>query len=180
MQQRHSLTWAFGYRPIGGCMALLLCISVGWAGQASADQPDNELAIPASVSATPFSSEREAVIWRRETFKDIESLLRQLRFDLVNNQDIEAAQPRLRELQEKASGANLLPAFIAGTHGNGSDARDSIWEEWDDFSGGFTDLEKSIADLIEVAEQNDPRATAQALAAVGASCKSCHRSYRYD
>ena len=180
MQQRHFQTRAFGYRPLSSCMALLLCMSFGWAGQASAGQPDSALAMPSSVSATPFASDQEAVIWRREEFKDIESLLRQLRFDLVNNQDAEAAEPRLRELQEKASGANLLPAFIEGTHGSGSDARASIWEEWDDFTSGFDDLEKRITHLTEVAEQNDPRTTAQAFAAVGASCKSCHRAYRYD
>ncbi|BBI61934.1 hypothetical protein HSBAA_32400 [Vreelandella sulfidaeris] len=103
-----------------------------------------------------------------------------MRFDLVNNQDLEAAAPRLTELQERASAQRLLPAFIAGTHGGGSDARASIWEEWDKFAGGFDDLEDKIANLIDVAEQENPRNTARALSEVGKSCKSCHRAYRYD
>lgn len=88
--------------------------------------------------------------------------------------------PRLLELQERASAQRLLPAFIEGTHGSGSEARASIWEEWEDFGAGFTDLEGKIANLIEVAEQENTRDTARALSEVGASCKSCHRTYRYD
>ncbi|BBI51231.1 hypothetical protein HORIV_36520 [Vreelandella olivaria] len=174
MQQRYHLQWASPRSATASVLALLLSMPLAWAGDAS------DLAMPQAVSDTPFASEREAVIWRREELKDIESLVRQLRFDLINNQDIEAAMPRLLELQERASAQRLLPAFIAGTHGSGSEARASIWEEWDQFATGFSDLEDKIANLIEVAEQQDPRDTARALSEVGASCKSCHRAYRYD
>ena len=88
--------------------------------------------------------------------------------------------PRLLKLQERASADRLLPAFIEGTHGSGSEARASIWEEWGEFAAGFSDLEDKIANLIDVAEQEDTRNTARALSEVGASCKSCHRAYRYD
>lgn len=175
MQQRHHLKWASSHGAIASAMALMLCTPLAWAGEEA-----SVLTMPQAVSDTPFASEREAVIWRREELKDIESLVRQLRFDLINNQDMEAATPRLSELQERASAQRLLPAFIAGTHGSGSEARASIWEEWDEFAAGFTDLEGKIANLIDVAEQQNPRDTARALSEVGASCKSCHRSYRYD
>ncbi|CEP36177.1 MULTISPECIES: cytochrome c [unclassified Halomonas] len=175
MQQRHRLKRASGHAAVGSALALLICTPLAWAGEEL-----NALAMPQAVSDTPFASEREAVIWRREELKDIESLVRQLRFDLVNNQDFEVATPRLMELQERASAEHLLPAFINGTHGSGSEARASIWEEWDQFAAGFTDLEDKIANLIDVAEQQNPRDTASALSEVGASCKSCHRTYRYD
>lgn len=175
MQQRYHLQWASTRSAAACVLALILSMPL-----ASAGDEAGELAMPQAVSDTPFASEREAVIWRREELKDIESLVRQLRFDLINNQDMEAAMPRLLELQERASGQRLLPAFIAGTHGSGSEARASIWEEWDQFAAGFSDLEDKIANLIEVAEQQDPRDTARALSEVGASCKSCHRAYRYD
>ncbi len=155
-------------------LALLLCAPITWATD------DTTPAMPHSIDNTSFTSEREAVVWRREELKDIESLVRQLRFDLVNNQDAGEAAPRLLELQERASANNLLPAFIAGTHGTGSEARASIWEEWDDFAAGFVDLEGKVATLIEAANQEDYRAAARALSEVGASCKSCHRAYRYD
>ncbi|OWV28154.1 c-type cytochrome [Halomonas campaniensis] len=175
MQQRYHLQWASPRSATASVLALILSMPLAWAGDEASD-----LAMPQAVSDTPFANEREAVIWRREELKDIESLVRQLRFDLINNQDIEAATPRLLELQERASAQRLLPAFIEGTHGSGSEARASIWEEWDQFTDGFTDLEDKIANLIEVAEQQDPRDTARALSEVGASCKSCHRAYRYD
>ena len=66
-------------------------------------------AMPQSVDETPFASEREAVIWRQDELKDLERLLRQLRFDLVNNQDAQGAAPRLAELQEKATQAHFFP-----------------------------------------------------------------------
>ncbi|MYL24042.1 cytochrome c [Halomonas alkaliantarctica] len=137
-------------------------------------------AAPAHVDETRFSSEREAVMWRQQELKDIESLMRQLRFDLVNNQDAQSAKPRLKELKERASADNLMPAFIADTHGPGSDARPKLWEEWERFGAGFHDMEQHIDSLIEAANAGEYRAAAKALSDTGRSCKSCHRQYRYD
>lgn len=156
-------------------VALLGLFSTG----VNAEQPTTP-AMPQSAADTPFASDREAVIWRQNELKDLERLLRQLRFDLVNNQDARGAAPRLAELQEKATQAHFLPAFIAGTHGRGSDAKPDIWEEWDEFAAGFTDLEEKVSILIEAAEQEDYRAATRAFSDVGLSCRSCHRAYRYD
>lgn len=156
-------------------VALLGLFSTG----VNAEQPTTP-AMPQSAADTPFASDREAVIWRQDELKDLERLLRQLRFDLVNNQDARGAAPRLAELQEKATQAHFLPAFIAGTHGPGSDAKPDIWEEWDEFSAGFTDLEEKVSILVEAAEQEDYRAATRAFSDVGLSCRSCHRAYRYD
>ncbi|MDK9687257.1 MULTISPECIES: cytochrome c [unclassified Halomonas] len=156
-------------------VALLGLFSTG----VNAEQPTTP-AMPQSAADTPFASDREAVIWRQDELKDLERLLRQLRFDLVNNQDARGAAPRLAELQEKATQAHFLPAFIAGTHGPGSDAKPDIWEEWDEFAAGFTDLEEKVSILVEAAEQEDYRAATRAFSDVGLSCRSCHRAYRYD
>lgn len=136
--------------------------------------------MPQSVEETPFASEREAVMWRQDELKDLERLVRQLRFDLVNNRDARGAAPRLAELKERATQTHFLPAFISGTHGRGSDARPQIWDEWDEFAAGFTDLEQKVEALIEAAEREDYRAATQMLSEVGLSCRSCHRAYRYD
>ncbi|TVP48011.1 MAG: cytochrome c [Halomonas sp.] len=154
---------------------LLIASPLAWAG----DSVDAVFTMPQSVSDTPFSSERDAVVWRREELKEIESLVRQLRFDLVNNQDAEAAAPRLAELQERASAEHLLPAFIEGTHGSGSEARPSIWAEWDNFTAGFNDLESHVNALVEAAHGEDYRGAARALSDVATTCRSCHRVYRY-
>jgi cytochrome c556 len=126
-----------------------------------------------------FEDPREAVTWRREEFKGIERLVRQLRFDLVNNQDARGAAPRLAELAEVASGAHLLPAFIEGSHGRGSEARARIWEEWEQFEAGFTAVEERVAALREAAEAEDYRLATRELSDLSLTCRSCHRRYRY-
>lgn len=161
---------------LASVLTLLFIAPLSW----GSDKATPALTMPQSVSDTPFSSEREAVVWRREELKDIESLVRQLRFDLVNNQDADAAAPRLVELQERANAQHLLPAFIAGTHGSGSEARPAIWEEWDEFSAGFADLESKVSNLVEATHQEDYRGAARALSDVATSCRSCHRAYRFN
>lgn len=138
------------------------------------------LAEPTADESTPrFEEPRHAVTWRREELKDIERLVRQLRFDLVNNRDARGAEPRLEELAERASGENLLPAFIEGSHGGGSEARPRIWEEWQAFEAGFADLEARVAALREAAEAEDYRLATRELSDLSLSCRSCHRRYRY-
>lgn len=153
--------------------AIVFATTVAYADSQSTSAPKH-------VDETRFASEREAVMWRQQELKDIERLVRQLRFDLVNNRDARGAAPRLEELKERASGDNILPAFIVGTHGRGSDARPDIWEEWSRFEAGFYDMEQHIDTLIDAAKAEEYRAATKALSDVGLSCRSCHRQYRYD
>ncbi|CAM3972565.1 cytochrome c [Vreelandella rituensis] len=157
-----------------------LLASILGLGQVAADSTAAVPEMPQHADETRFTDDREAVMWRQEELKDIESLIRQLRFDLVNNQDASVAIPRLEELAKRASADNLLPAFIEGTHGRGSEAHPSIWEEWEEFAAGFDHLEARIDDLIEAANAEDYSNAARAISDVGKSCKSCHRAYRYD
>lgn len=126
-----------------------------------------------------FESPREAVTWRRDELKEIERLVRQLRFDLVNNRDARGAAPRLAELAERARGEHLLPAFIEGSHGRGSDARARIWDEWEQFSEGFDALEARVAALTEAAEAEDYRLATREFSELSLSCRSCHRRYKH-
>ena len=154
----------------------LVCVGA-WPTSATAD--DGWSSPPVSADETPFVDQREAVSWRREEFKEIETLLRQLRFDIVNQRDLSQAGPRLETLQQRASANNMLPAFIEGSHGAGSDARPDIWEEWDQYRDGFSRLEGSITSLRDAVANDDLAAAAKGISDVGASCKSCHRGYRY-
>ncbi|WP_253451901.1 cytochrome c [Halomonas sp. Y3] len=153
-------------------MAVLAAGSIlALAGPLQAESPNGEGPL--------FENPREAVTWRREELKSIERLVRQLRFDLVNNRDARGAEPRLAELAERASGESLLPAFIEGSHGRGSEARPLIWEEWEAFEAGFADLEARVAALREAAEAEDYRLATRELSDLSLSCRSCHRRYRY-
>ncbi|MFO7648142.1 cytochrome c [Halomonas sp. 3H] len=136
-------------------------------------------AATANGSAPAFEEPRQAVTWRREELKEIERLVRQLRFDLVNNRDARGAAPRLEELAERASGDHLRPAFIEGSHGRGSEARARIWEEWEAFSEGFDALETRVEALRAAAEAEDYAAATRELSDLSLTCRSCHRRYRY-
>ncbi|MGJ7461740.1 cytochrome c [Halomonas sp. MA07-2] len=150
---------------------MALGLALGVAGPLQAETPADEGPL--------FEDPRHAVTWRREELKGIERLVRQLRFDLVNNRDAQGAAPRLEELAELASGAHLLPAFIEGSHGRGSEARARIWEEWEEFEAGFAALEERVSALRDAAEAEDYRLATRELSDLSLTCRSCHRRYRY-
>ncbi|MBE0489034.1 MAG: cytochrome c [Halomonas sp.] len=150
---------------------MALGLALGAAGPLQAEMPADE--------GPHFQDPRHAVTWRREELKGIERLVRQLRFDLVNNRDARGAEPRLEELAALASGAHLLPAFIEGSHGRGSEARARIWEEWEEFEAGFAALEERVSALREAAEAEDYPLATRELSDLSLTCRSCHRRYRY-
>jgi cytochrome c556 len=57
-----------------------------------------------------------------------------------------------------------------------TEAKDGIWDNWDDFSGHFADLQKAAMQLADAA--GDKAAMGEALGAVGKTCKGCHSDYR--
>lgn len=173
-----SLCLLPGHITLLACTAVIMAFSLGAvSSQASADE--RWPSPPASADDTPFADQREAVIWRQDTFKETKTLVRQLRFDIVNQRDLSAAGPRIETLRQMVSADNMLPAFIEGSHGPGSDAKPEIWEEWDRYREGFKRLDGEIATLMKAVKNENLRAAAKGLSEVGASCKSCHRGYRY-
>ena len=173
-----SLCLSLGHGTRFACAIAVTALSLG-AVSSPINADERWLSPPASADETPFIDQREAVIWRQDAFKETETLVRQLRFDIVNQRDLSAAGPRIETLRQMASADNMLPAFIEGSHGPGSDARPDIWEEWDRYRKGFDRLNGEIAALMEAVKNEDLRAAAKGLSDVGASCKSCHRGYRY-
>ena len=173
-----SLCLSPGHITLLACTAVIMALSLS-AVSSQASAAERWPSPPASADDTPFADQREAVIWRQDTFKETETLVRQLRFDIVNQGDLSAAEPRIETLRQMVSADNMLPAFIEGSYGPGSDARPEIWEEWDRYREGFKRLDGEIATLMEAVKNEDLRAAAKGLSEVGASCKSCHRGYRY-
>ncbi|WP_404413243.1 cytochrome c [Vreelandella aquamarina] len=167
-----------GHISLFACTAVAAALLLGTVSS-QASENDPWASPPSSAESTSFADQREAVIWRQDTFDESKSLLRQLRFDIVNQRDLSAAEPRIDSLRQMLSADNMLPAFIEGSHGSGSDARPEIWEEWDRYRSGFDQLDTDIATLQEAVSNDDLRAAAKGLSVVGESCKSCHRGYRY-
>ena len=66
--------------------------------------------------------------------------------------------------------------FPAGSEGG--QALPIIWEEPDEFAAKWEELVKTTAALAAAAAGDDPKATAKAFKAAGASCKGCHERYQ--
>ncbi|MFP4127162.1 MAG: c-type cytochrome [Alphaproteobacteria bacterium] len=75
----------------------------------------------------------------------------------------------------------VLPAMEQNTAGEGSaatEARDRIWDNWDDFTSKNRAFEEAAMRLGEAAEGGDMQAIGAEAQAVAETCKSCHDAYR--
>lgn len=61
-----------------------------------------------------------------------------------------------------------------------SDAKASIWQNFDDVQSKITDLKQAAANLQNVAQSGDESKFRQAIGNVGSTCKSCHDDYKKD
>ena len=83
-----------------------------------------------------------------------------------------------------ATGARLsVSAFEPDTRGTGveTDAKDAVWESWDDFSERMDDYASDVERLAALAQAGD---TDEALAGLDGMfkkhCRGCHNEYRKD
>ena len=84
---------------------------------------------------------------------------------------IEAAATRM------ADWANKMPMYFPeGSKSEG--AKPSIWQNQDDFSNKAAANAAAARHLAAMAKTGDKAKTAQAAKDLGATCKSCHQSYR--
>ncbi|NVJ99047.1 MAG: cytochrome c [Alphaproteobacteria bacterium] len=67
-----------------------------------------------------------------------------------------------------------------GIHGM-TEAKDAIWENWEDFAGRLDQLEADTKAFAEVANSTDNMGEIMgAFKNVGRHCKSCHDKYKED
>lgn len=59
-------------------------------------------------------------------------------------------------------------------------AKDSIWENWEDFSKRMNTFNTDVQALAMVAKQGDMKANILAFKKATKNCKSCHDEYRKD
>lgn len=84
---------------------------------------------------------------------------------------IEAAASRMA-----AWGQEMPDAFPEGSTSVGADS--SIWENFSDFKNKSEAFANAATQLKVVSGSRDPKAVKAAAQALGATCKSCHESYR--
>jgi len=88
--------------------------------------------------------------------------------------DAAMAQQYFSEIAEQA--AKVPALFEPQSNGDPeSDAKDAIWENWDDFIAKASDL-KMAAD--GGASVDSPEALGAAMGALGGACKACHSVYK--
>ena len=79
-----------------------------------------------------------------------------------------------------AAHARKIPElFPEGTDDHPSEARDTIWADWDAFAGLAKDLETAAAELAATADAaSGPAEVRPFLVTIGATCKGCHEKFR--
>ncbi|MBL4787637.1 MAG: cytochrome c [Kordiimonadaceae bacterium] len=71
-------------------------------------------------------------------------------------------------------------AFLKDTRGmkGHTEAKDIIWDNWDDFAQRLDQLETDAAAFSEAAKTGDMALFQAAMGKVGKNCKSCHDKYK--
>jgi len=95
--------------------------------------------------------------------------------------DAERVKANARTIAGHA-GPSLLSLFPEGSNGPPSEALQSVWQDWQDFSRLATDLAEKATALEGAARQdiatNASAPMAPAFAALGKVCSACHKSFR--
>jgi|TARA_B110000438_G_C15587356_1_gene552313 cytochrome c556 len=111
---------------------------------------------------------------RQQTYSSIEKESEKLE-DLVDDQKWQEAAPLAEELALKV--AKLQTLFPASSKGEGR-ARDSVWEEWSEFSARLQNLEADFLGVSVAIAAGDHQKAEDSLDDATSACNSCHMSYR--
>lgn len=75
--------------------------------------------------------------------------------------------------------AMLVDLFPAGSKQGKSEAKQLIWQQWDDFVTLAQRTETAAQGLVDMAQQgSELRPLKKQFAKLGGSCKACHQDYR--
>ncbi|NVJ71224.1 MAG: cytochrome c [Alphaproteobacteria bacterium] len=61
-----------------------------------------------------------------------------------------------------------------------TEAKDEIWDNWDDFAGRLDKMEQDAQAFAAAAETGDMARFGPAMKQLGSNCKSCHDKYKAD
>jgi cytochrome c556 len=80
---------------------------------------------------------------------------------------------KIQEMSEKIPGL-----FPAGSLDRPTDAKATIWEQWDQFEARARDLRQAAGALSTAAPSGDPKLISERFKAVSRSCAACHDDFR--
>ncbi len=116
----------------------------------------------------------EATQTRQQVYSSIEEQSELLE-DLVDDEKWQEAAPLAQDLAKKVS--RLKTLFPESSKDEGR-ARDSVWEEWPEFSQRLQTLEKDFSDVSLAIAAGDYDKAEDSLDDATSACDSCHMSHR--
>ena len=119
-------------------------------------------------------AESEATKTRQKIYTSIEEQSEKLE-DLVDDEKWQEAAPLAEQLADKVAQLNTL--FPENSKDEGR-ARDSVWEEWDEFSKRLKNLESDFRVVSTAIAVGDHDKAEDKLDDATSACNSCHMSYR--
>lgn len=112
---------------------------------------------------------------RMDLFKQNQSHLRDMR-RLIAAEDFASIASKADDI---AIFADHMPDYFpAGSDQSPSEASPRIWQEFDEFRSAAAANAMAARQLASAARAADREAVLTALALTGASCKSCHKSFK--
>ncbi|MDG2535673.1 cytochrome c [Sphingomonas sp. HITSZ_GF] len=128
-------------------------------------------AVPAAADPTA-----DVIAGRKAAFLMSAALVGQIKAGVERGDDPKTLAFAARALSRWAS---ALPGlFPAGSTAPDSDALPAIWSDRAGFEAKAADYAAATAKLADLAKAGDKPGFAAQFAAVGATCKACHDSYR--
>lgn len=125
------------------------------------------------VTGTVYA-ESEATETRQNTYSSIEEQSENLE-DLVDDEKWPEAAPLAEEIANKVATLNTLFPVSSKDEGR---ARDSVWEEWNEFSDRLQKLEADFRAVSTAIAAGDHELAEGKLDDATSACNSCHMSYR--
>jgi len=98
---------------------------------------------------------------------------------LFKGADHKADLPAIANIMANAATMNKS-AFEKDTRGmeGHTEAKDNIWDNWEDFSSRLDTLEADTAAFAEATKTGNMAVIVPAFKKVGSNCKSCHDEYK--
>ncbi|MFT4268413.1 MAG: cytochrome c [Xenophilus sp.] len=131
---------------------------------------------PVLAQPTTFATPKEAIKFRQSTLKEMQQNFKRVS-DMASGKvdfDAKAAQ----ESAARAAELIRLPWAGFGPGTEGGKARAAIWSEPQEFKAAQVRAQEAVDKLADAARTGDLGAIKAAIGAAGATCKSCHDSFR--
>jgi cytochrome c556 len=119
-------------------------------------------------------ADSEATKTRQQVYTFIEEKSELLEY-FVDEEKWQEAAPLGEKLANKVEQLHLL--FPESSMDEGR-ARDSVWEEWDEFSKHLNKLEADFRSVSKAIAADNVEQAEKHLEAATSACRSCHISYR--